>query len=152
MESLFGAFSGKVVSTATAVSSSRTLIAVSLFGLALLPAGCRRSGIDRLPLHGTVKTAGGEKLNAAITFLPADGKKRPAATASVIQGEYRFDRVNGPTAGRTEVHIRRLIGRGESIPRSGVKTKPKASAKSEWTRFIDVADDGKYLQDFPLEN
>ncbi len=133
------------------MSSHRTLVVTSCFSLALLSAGCRPSNIDRLPVHGTVQTAAGDKLNASITFLPDDGKKRPAASASVTEGEYRFDRTNGPTAGRTKVLIRRIDGR-QRVPTPQTKTNRKTPTKSEWTKVVNVADDGKYLQDFTLEN
>jgi hypothetical protein len=118
--------------------------------LALLPAGCRRGGVDRLPIHGTVKTTDGEQLNASITFLPSDGKKRPAATASVRGGIYRFDRTTGPTAGPTQVIVTRLALREESIPSAGKKRAPPPH--SPWKFAIDLADDGQYLQDFTLKD
>jgi len=124
---------------------------MSCLGLALLSTGCRRGNVDRLPVHGTVQTVAGEKLDASIALLPAGGRKGPAANASVKEGEYRFDRVNGPTAGRTEVRIRRIDGR-QRVPTLQAKTRRKTPTKSEWTKFVDVADDGKYVQDFTLEN
>ena len=116
--------------------------------------------VGRLPSKRCLPLAGSRyrtdrrrrKLNASITFLPDDGKKRPAASESVTEGEYRFDRTNGPTAGRTKVLIRRIDGR-QHVPRTPqTKTNRKTPTKSEWTRFVNVADDGKYVQDFTLEN
>jgi hypothetical protein len=89
-------------------------------------------------------------LNASISFLPSDGKKRPAATASVKDGVYRFDRTNGPTAGPTRVIVTRLNRRDLAFPSHG--GKPAPPVQSEWKIAVDVADDGQYLQDFNLKN
>jgi hypothetical protein len=133
------------------MSSYQTTVALLCAGLALFAAGCRRSGPDRVPLHGTVKTVSGDRFDASITFLPSDGKKRPAATASVRNGEYRFDRTNGPTAGPTKIIVRRFARRDEAL-RAIAKRKPVPQARSEWTLAADVADDGRYVRDFTLEN
>ena len=98
-----------------AMCSPPSLFLVSCFLWVLLAAGCQRSGIDRLPIHGTVQTVAGEKFDASISFQPVGGK-RPVANWTVKNGEYRFDRTNGPTAGPTKVFVRRLVGRGGSLP------------------------------------
>jgi hypothetical protein len=148
--SLFREFFEAFFSTTTAMSSPRATLTLICLLLVLLPAGCRRGSTDRLPVHGTVKTAAGEQLNASITFLPSDGQKRPAATASVKDGVYHFDRTNGPTAGPTRVIVTRLARREESFPSRG--NRPVPPAQSEWRFALDLSDDGRYLQDFTLKN
>ena len=138
------------------MSSPPSLVRLSCLVLALLAAGCRKGGIDRLPVRGTVQTAAGEKFDASISFQPLDGK-RPVANGSVKAGEYRFTRGDGPTAGRTKVIVRRIVHREESLPsRSKTKGRPPAKAspppKLEWTLSADVRDDGKYIQDFILKD
>jgi hypothetical protein len=123
--------------------------------LALLVAGCQRSGSDRLPIHGTVQTSAGEKFDASISFQPLAGN-RPVANGSVKNGEYSFDRSQGPTAGPTRVIVRRIVGRENSLmSRSRANGHPPAKSdpqpRLEWTLSADVHDDGKYIQDFILK-
>lgn len=142
--------------SAAAMSSPSHLFLLLCSLLALFAAGCQQSGIDRLPIHGTVQTAAGEKFDASISFQPLDGK-RPVANGSVKNGEYRFDRSKGPTAGRARVVVRRIVRREESLP-SRSRTSGRSLAKDvstaprEWTLTADVRDDGKYVQDFVLKD
>ena len=139
-----------------AMSSPPSLFLVTCFLWVLLAAGCQRSGIERLPIHGTVKTATGEKIDASISFQRI-GEKRPVANGSVKNGEYRFDRTNGPTAGPTKVLVRRIVGREGSLPsrmKAVGREPPEAdpAPKVEWTLSADVRDDGRYVQDFVLKD
>ena len=137
------------------MSNHRDIFALFCLLLALLPAGCQRGGIDRLPLRGTVRTAKGEKFDASISFQPEG--KRPVANGSVKDGEYRFGRIDGPTAGLTKVVVRRIVHRDQIV---ASRTKPAARpaakagppAKSEWTMSVTLVDDGKYIQDFTLKD
>ena len=136
--------------------SRRALISLFCLSLALLSMGCRRGGLDRLPVHGTVQTAAGEKFDAAICFQPLSGK-RPAANGSVKNGVYRFDRSNGPMAGPTKVVVRRVghrdqTGTSRTKPAARRATKVGPPAKSEWVMNATVDDDGKYIQDFTLKD
>ena len=107
--------------------------------------------MERVPVHGTVALASGEKLSGSITFLPAEGRAGPAASASLVEGSYKFDRSNGPTAGPHTVTVRRPLTR-TNLYRSRADTKTVAKKKMEWTRSADVLDDGQYLQDFTLDD
>ena len=114
-------------------------------------AGCRGgTSLDRLPVHGTLTVVGGDKLNGSITFLPAGGRGGPAATTGIVDGSYQFDRQNGPTSGRQDVLVKRIVPRGETL-KSLSEKKPARPVKSEWTRSADIADDGQYVQDFALD-
>jgi hypothetical protein len=139
------------------MSTHRRIFSQLCLLLALLPAGCERGGIDRLPIHGTVQTARGEKFDASISFQPIGGK-RPVANGSVKNGEYRFGRSDGPTAGLTTVVVKRIVHRDQT---AASRTKPNAwpatragpPTKSEWTIMsATIVDDGKYVQDFTLKD
>jgi hypothetical protein len=62
-------------------------------------AGCS-SERDRQPIYGNVTS---RQPVIAITFRPAAGGEGPAASADVVNNEYRFTTENGPTAGWHEV-------------------------------------------------
>jgi hypothetical protein len=136
-------------------------------GLATLLFGCGRKGLDRLPVHGTVTFANGEKPDCSIMFKPAKGQPGPSATTKVVNGNYQFDRTNGPTAGPHTVTVARIIHRSlqklsdkkasaEKKPATNKKTAADNQAgpdeKTEWTESADIADDGRYLQDFTLKD
>jgi hypothetical protein len=153
---LFGAISGRVHLTTTVMSNHRAIFFLTCLLIVLLPTGCQRGGLDRLPVHGTVQTAKGEKFDASISFLPLEGK-RPVANGSVKNGEFHFGRSDGPTAGPTKVVVRRIVHRdqtGASRTKPDVRpaTETGPQAKSEWTVSATVVDDGKYNQDFTLKD
>src|SRR4051794_10110705 len=96
----------------------KAIAACLLLGLLPLAAGCPAKGaLDRLPIHGTVTLPGGEKLNGAISFLPASpasphgSNPRPSARTKLTEGSYQFDRSDGPTAGPQQVLIQRIVPR-----------------------------------------
>ncbi len=123
-----------------------------LLGLAPVLVGCGRgTGVDRLPVHGTVTLANGEKLSGSITFRPAQGRSGPAATTNLTDGSYQFNRGNGPTAGSQTVIVMRIVPRSR-IPQASTDKQALPNAKSQWTQSADISDDGQYLYDFTLEN
>src|SRR5437016_13607117 len=83
-----------------------------IWGAALTGCG-GSSSVERLPVHGTVALAGGETISGSISFVPAKGASGPAATVSLIDGEYQFDRSNGPGAGPHQVIVQRVIPKSE---------------------------------------
>jgi len=107
--------------------------------------------VERLPVHGTVTLVSGEKLSGAITFLPAEGRTGPAATAKLTKGSYKFDRSNGPTAGPQTVIIKKIVPRSSTL-KSLADKQPIPITKAVWTQSADVSDDGHYLHDFTLED
>jgi hypothetical protein len=128
----------------------RTVVIVVFLGCSPLLFGCRRgTSLDRLPEHGTVTLASGEKLTGSITFLPEKGQSGPSATAKLAEGSYRFDRNDGPTAGPKTVIVRRIVPRRAAVE-SISKKQPAQQTKSEWTVSAELADDGTYLHDFDL--
>jgi hypothetical protein len=75
-----------------------SVLLVAAIALASL-AGCS-SERERQPIHGSVTS---RQPVMAITFRPAAGGEGPAASADVINNEYRFTTENGPVAGWHEV-------------------------------------------------
>ena len=132
------------------MSKYRAFAVLILLGLLLLPCGCGgEPGPVRLPVHGTVTMASGERLNGSITFLPAEGQSGPSATTKLEEGKYEFDRTNGPTAGPHTVKMRRVVSRADSLKAIAAKQRPRESG-AEWTLSADVTDSGQYLQDFTV--
>lgn len=130
------------------VNSRRAITNSILLGLALLVVGCGKgTSVKRFPVYGAVTLVSGEKLNGSITFLPASGRKGPAATTALVDGNYRFDRNNGPAAGLQTVIVSEART-ARSLPTKRVVEK----TRREWTLSIDVTDDGQYSHDFTLED
>ena len=121
-----------------------------MLGLFLLHSGCSRgTKLDRLPVHGTVTLANGEKLNGSITFLPTEGLAGPAANARLKEGSYQFDFENGPTAGPHTVMIKRIDSRSRAPQmQADDSATPR---KSEWNRAVELTNDGQNIQDFQLD-
>lgn len=121
--------------------------------------GCSRSGgVPRLPVYGTVTHADGEKIDGSISFLPDQGRPGPGAVTSIVKGEYRFDKTNGPIAGPHRVIVTRLAGK-TMLPKQGGNPKgqptgPKGAARSpqniEWKLSADIPAKGPYQFDFKL--
>jgi hypothetical protein len=120
--------------------------------------GCEtRNGTARLPINGTVRPTSGEKLSGSITFVPAEGRAGPAATTAVVDGKYRFDVTNGPTAGDHRVIVKRIEPRGR-IPESGAsgqKTDAKSvtnpAGKVEWTFSCNLKATDSGPRDFTVD-
>jgi hypothetical protein len=103
-------------------------------------------------MHGTVTVANGEKLSyGSITFMPPDGKPGPSATAPVTEGNYKFDRENGPTSG-PQVVIVKWVDPGRARVAIKVARKSAVSGKTEWRGTANISDDGKFLCDFAFKN
>jgi hypothetical protein len=124
---------------------------LAYFLIIILPlaAGCRRSALDRLPVHGTVTLPSGEKLNGSITFAPIKGQSGPSATGKVIEGAYKFDRTDGPTAGPHNVSLHRVVSRAKMMEVVN-KKEPQKTNGEEWTSSADLIDDGTYIFDINI--
>ncbi|HZZ27105.1 MAG TPA: hypothetical protein VFE46_03785 [Pirellulales bacterium] len=84
-----------------------------LLGVIFALGGCgQRNPLERLPVYGAVALASDEKLSGSITFVPAEGRAGPAATASIVDGRYQFDAENGPTPGPSRVLVKRNLPKG----------------------------------------
>ncbi|HVW02530.1 MAG TPA: carboxypeptidase-like regulatory domain-containing protein [Planctomycetaceae bacterium] len=117
--------------TTTTTTSSRFRPTYALILCVLLCIGCEGQS-NRLPLTGTVTDRDGEPLEGSISFLPDGGTEGPAANASVLNGEYRFDRTNGPVAGMYRVIVSPLVDKAEWDDQP--KTIEVATFQAEVTR------------------
>ena len=132
-------------------SECRAFAVLILLGLLLLNCGCgSETRVKRLPVHGTVTMASGERLTGSITFLPAPGKSGPSATTNLEEGKYAFDGTNGPATGPHTVIIRRVVTRADSLRAIKAKQRPQQNG-AEWTLSADVSDSGQSVQDFNLD-
>ena len=69
-------------------------------GILLAAGGCDpATGPERIAVVGSVTTESGGPVDGMISFLPESGTRGPAATASLIGGDFTFDRKTGPVAG-----------------------------------------------------
>jgi hypothetical protein len=133
------------------------IVVAILLGLTALLSGCgKRKQVERQAVRGTVVLRSGEKLNGSISFLPADGSPGPAATATLADGSYEFDRGNGPTAGLHQVIVKRAIPKGAMMEKRSKKLQsqeslPETEPKMEWTLTVNVTDDGAFQRDFTLD-
>jgi hypothetical protein len=127
--------------------------------LAAALIGCSRpSGVERLPVYGSVSEPSGEKISGSISFVPDRGKPGPGAVASLIQGEYRFDKTNGPTAGLHRVIVTRTAtkdptGKQAGSPKgqpAGKKDADTRSPTAPWIVSADVPAKGPYKIDLKL--
>lgn len=124
--------------------------ALVFVGLLLVACGCsRETRLQRVPMHGTITMKSGEQLNGSITYQPEPGHKGPIANATVKDGKYEFDRVNGPTAGPHTVTITRIVSRNDAM-RTGRVQQPLGD-RAKWTFSAEVADDGQCVKDFAID-
>lgn len=104
-----------------------------------------------MPLAGTVVGPGGEKFSGSVSFLPPAGASGPAATASLVDGQYRFDASDGPTPGPHRVVVTRSVPKGavmQAVTGQGASGVPP---KMRWTLSIDVPDKPPYQCDLKLD-
>ena len=97
----------------------------------------------------------GERFNGTITFLPADGKS-PAAILSLTNGEYQFNRHNGPSAGPHRVIVNKVLAKGPMLQSRGSRAASGRAAaggpaKTQWTQSANVTAEGPYRFDFHLD-
>ena len=127
--------------------------------LAATMIGCGRpSGEGRLPVYGTVADSGGEKISGSISFVPDQGRPGPSAIVSLKDGEYRFDKINGPTAGLHRVIVTRTVSKEPGAKQAGSPKGSPAwkkggaapSPATQWTLSADVPAKGPYRLDFKL--
>ena len=121
-------------------------------GVCLGLFGCGGSGSGRLPVFGTVRGPGDEKLDGSISFIPAAGQV-PASIASLVNGEYRLNSTNGPGRGNYRVLIRRNRAQDPAGPEVEAFTGLTGGdyRHDEWTLAADVPIKSPYQIDFKLE-
>ena len=70
-------------------------------------AGCGESGMPRQAVHGRI--SGAEGRSGLVSFVPRENTQGPAARATLVDGEYRFDQSDGPVPGDYTVIIQLKI-------------------------------------------
>ncbi|MDB5338811.1 MAG: hypothetical protein JWN70_4430 [Planctomycetaceae bacterium] len=95
---------------------------VILVLVAIAGCGGTTSGPEREAVSGTVTREGIPVDNGTILFKPTGGG--PAASTSVKDGKYAFDKQNGPVAGRQQVEIVQFPLRAEVPPGTPKKDAP----------------------------
>ena len=118
----------------------RRAIVWALAGMAMLVSGCSKGPAARLPVHGTVSFANGAKLSGSITFVPTAGHAGPAATTTLADGDYQFDRNTGPTAGPHQVIIRRILSKSAALTTRGKKNAELPPPAEWWALAVDLPD------------
>lgn len=93
----------------------------------MMLSGCtpHEPSVLRLGVSGLVTVGADNAVNGIISFLPEAGNDGPAASASIVNGEYRFNATNGPVAGKYKVVV---------VPRSGghgARKLPAAGASAD---------------------
>jgi hypothetical protein len=130
---------------------------ICTFGLIGTLGGCgQHDRSNRMAIFGAVVLATGEKLSGSITLMPAKGYTGPAATTAIVDGQYRFDTTNGPTAGPHQVIIKRKMLTGmPRVPSANQKgaVRPDAAveSKSQWILDVDVKPAELNQHDFKLD-
>lgn len=66
-------------------------------------SGCGDAGIPRQPVHGRIE--GAEGRSGLVDFVPRESTQGPAARATLVDGEYQFNRSDGPVPGDYTVII-----------------------------------------------
>ena len=137
----------------------RLVAGLIVSGMGLILVGCGSgSKLSRLPVSGTVSFHSGETLNGSISFIPAEGRSGPAATTAVVDGKYRFDATNGPTAGEHRVIVKRIVAKRTMLESRGgsqkadAKSVAPAIAKNEWTFSYNLNATDSGPRDFTLDS
>jgi hypothetical protein len=82
--------------------------------LAALALGCGDGG--RLAVSGRVTLDGQPLEDGAITFIPVEGNRGPAAGGAIQDGEFQIDAKDGPVLGKNRIEIRGSRHTGRLIP------------------------------------
>ncbi|HEY4261473.1 MAG TPA: hypothetical protein VGM98_14995 [Schlesneria sp.] len=138
---------------------------VSLLAMCWL-VGCGGSkGPPRVAVRGAILFQN-EMLKAGrITFTPIDGSKGPAAVATVTDGFYDFNALNGPVVGKNKVQIESILDPGfamdddvayakASKEKGGAPVLPQQPIPPEFNQqsklVVEVSPEGEKKLDFSL--
>jgi len=97
--------------------------------------GCSGDGLDRVAVRGRVTRGGVPVAAGAISFLPEAGNTGPAATSSIVEGEYQFNLDDGPIAGPHRVLVTISGGSFKETFLSTQDVKKSEAAQSARTEF-----------------
>ena len=144
---------GTSLATVNQLRMSRcVLIWLAGVGIVLVIGGCQRAdGPGRIAVVGSVTSQSGDPVDGTISFLPERGTKGPAATASLVDGTFKFDRKNGPVAGRYRVLVVKHLADAKYKGASSSAAQANAPAatsgqdpsvtEQEWSFAADVSNE-----------
>jgi hypothetical protein len=128
--------------------------------------GCGGSkGPQRVAVRGAILFNNEMLKTGRITFTPIDGSKGPTAVATVTDGFYDFNALNGPCVGKNKVQIESIIDPGfamddeaayakASKEKGGVPVLPQQPIPAEFNQqsklVVEVSPDGEKKLDFSL--
>jgi len=122
-------------------SHRTTRYALVIIGLAILLAGtgCKKGGLDRNAIGGSVQLDGKALEKGGILFAPIKETKGPPTGAVIKNGRYQIPRDSGPVAGwyRVEIHATRKTGRmiPSPYPRKGENNMVEEQEEAVDPRF-----------------
>jgi hypothetical protein len=87
------------------IVSPATLGAVYVIVVATIVAGCGKSKLDRVIVHGRVHFAGEPVQTGVIRFIPTEGTATPPGAAQIVNGNYRVEARGGVPVGTHKIEI-----------------------------------------------
>ena len=134
--------------TQFALSQCRRWSLAVLFALMIIGGCWGGDELPRKPVFGTVSSAT-NKLDGAISFLPAADTKGPSATTAIVQGKYRFAASDCVVPGKYQVLIVPKITKPFSQSGSTTTTQSKSEPR-EFRQEVTVPADGPYELNFQV--
>jgi hypothetical protein len=128
--------------------------------------GCGGSrGPQRVAVRGAILFNNEMLKSGRITFTPIEGSKGPSAVATVTDGFYDFNALNGPVVGKNKVQIESIIDLGfamddeaayakASKESGGASVSKQPQIPPEFNQqsklVVEVSPDGEKKLDFSL--
>ena len=77
--------------------------------------GCGKSGLEKMPVRGTVTFNRQPVADGDIRFVPIEGTKGPTSIGNIVTGQYTIEARGGVPAGKHRVEIR-IFGKATQSP------------------------------------
>ena len=108
--------------------------------------------MKRVAIYGTVMLEGTPLDAGTLTLLPVDGDS-PAVNCAIRQGEYAFDKTNGPVAGLHRVLIMPDVDlKTPYLPTPGQPKRSRARKEPlEWEQQVDIPRADSFEHNIALE-
>jgi len=115
--------------------------------VALGLTGCGGEISKRVALSGKVTQAEQPVKQGAISLVPAEGHRGPAANTAITDGRYQFNSEDGPEPGPYKVTVMISFTKDELMKRRDEVPAPR----TQWDFEIKVPESGSPTEDFRLE-
>ncbi len=115
------------------------VIATLFFACCFIVSGCRRDGLDRVPVEGNITLDRKSVRDGYITFKPQTGTSCPDVSGQIKDGKYRISRNDGPVVGSYTVGIvaSEPTGRTVKAPMTGIESpEMKQVIPAEYTGIM----------------